>query len=156
VIIARAYAGHPSGTRATFDAMDLGEARQFVRDHRDAVLMTRRRDASPQLSPVTVAVDDDGMLVVSTRETAVKTKNVRRDPQVSLCVLSEGFYGQWVQVDGRAEIVSLPDAMERLVDYYRRIRGEHPDWDDYRAAMERDRRLVLRIAIERAGPDVSG
>ena len=136
--------------------MDVEEAREFVRANHNAVLATRRRDGSPQMSPVTCGVDSEGRVVVSTRETAVKTKNARRDPRVSLCVLSDGFYGAWVQLDGTAEIVALPAAMELLVDYYRSLRGEHPDWDDYRAAMERERRVVLRITIERAGPDVSG
>ena len=136
--------------------MDIEEARQFVRQQHNAILATRRADGSPQLSPVTCSVDDDGDVVISTRETAIKTKNVRRDARVSLCVIADGFYGNWVQIDGHAEIVSLPEAMERLVDYYRSLRGEHPDWDDYRAAMERDQRVVLRIPIERAGPDVSG
>jgi len=136
--------------------MDLDEAREFVRANHDAVLVTRRRDGSPQLSPVTANVDAAGHVVVSTRETAMKTKNVRRDPRVSLCVVTHGFYGRWIQVDGAAEIVSLPDAMEGLVDYYRTTAGEHPDWDDYRAAMVRDRRCLLRITVERAGPDVSG
>ena len=110
----------------------------------------------PQLSPVACAVDAEGMVVISTRETAVKTKNLRRDPAASLCVLSDGFFGPWIQIDGTAEIISLPDAMERLVDYYRSVSGEHPDWDEYRAAMARDQRLVLRIRIDRAGPDVAG
>jgi PPOX class probable F420-dependent enzyme len=94
--------------------------------------------------------------VVSSRETAMKTANLRRDPQASLCVFSDGFYGEWIQVDGTVEVVSLPEAMDPLVDYYRRIAGEHDDWDDYRAAMERERRVVLRLRIERAGPDRSG
>ena len=136
--------------------MDIDQARQFVREHHNAVLSTRRRDGSPQMSPVTVGLDDAGRIVISSRETAIKVKNLRRDPATSLCVLSDAFYGQWVQIDGTAEIVQLPEAMELLVDYYRSLRGEHPDWDDYRAAMERDRRVVLRVTIERAGPDVSG
>jgi PPOX class probable F420-dependent enzyme len=136
--------------------MDVEEARQFVREQHNAILATRRRDGRPQLSPVTCSVDADGYVVISTRETAIKVKNVRRDPRVSLCVIADGFYGKWVQIDGHAEIVSLPGAMQGLVDYYRSLRGEHPDWDDYRAAMERDQRLLLRVAIERAGPDVSG
>jgi PPOX class probable F420-dependent enzyme len=136
--------------------MDVPGALDFVRAHSHAVLATRRRDGAPQLSPIGVAVDDGGVLVISSRETAVKVKNLRRDPAASVCVLSEGFYGDWVQLDGTASVLSLPDAMEPLVDYYRRLSGEHPDWDDYRAAMTRDRRCVIRITVERAGPNVSG
>lgn len=102
------------------------------------------------------AVDNDGRVLISTRETAVKTRNLRRDPRASLCVISDGFFGDWVQADGTVEIVSLPGAMDLLVGYYRLVAGEHPDWDDYRAAMERDRRVILRMTITRAGPDVSG
>jgi PPOX class probable F420-dependent enzyme len=136
--------------------MDLEEARQFLRSNHHAVLATFRRDGRPQLSPVTVALDAVEFAVVSSRETAVKTKNLRRDPRASLCVMKDGFYGEWVQVEGTAMVVSLPDAMEPLIEYYRAVAGEHPDWDDYRAAMEREHRVVLRIAIERAGPNVSG
>jgi PPOX class probable F420-dependent enzyme len=136
--------------------VDADDARDFVRTHHHAVMVTRRSDGGLQLSPVTVGVDDEGRVVVSTRETAMKTKNLRRDPRVSLCVLSEQFFGEWVQIDGEATIVPLPEAMEPLVDYYRSISGEHPDWDDYRAAMERDRRVLVRIAITRAGPDRGG
>jgi PPOX class probable F420-dependent enzyme len=136
--------------------VDVDEAREFVRDNHNAVLATRRRDGSPQLSPVTIGVDDAGRVVVSTRETAMKVRNLRRDPAASLCVLSDGFYGKWLQIEGTAEIVSLPEAMEHLVAYYRSLRGEHPDWDDYRAAMERERRVMVRITIDHAGPDVRG
>jgi len=110
----------------------------------------------PQLSPVACAVDDESRVLISTRETAVKAKNLRRRPHASLCVFTDAFFGEWVQVEGDAEVISLPDAMDLLVDYYRRVSGEHPDWDDYRAAMVRDRRVIVRITITRAGPDVSG
>lgn len=136
--------------------MQPDEARQFIATNHRAVLATQRRDGRPQMSPVTCAVDADGRVVVSTRETAIKTKNLRRDPRAALCVFSDGFFGRWVQVEGSAEIISLPEAMEPLIDYYRRVSGEHPDWDDYRAAMIRERRVVARITIERAGPDISG
>jgi PPOX class probable F420-dependent enzyme len=105
---------------------------------------------------VLCAIDDKGRVLISTREPAVKTRNLRRDPRASLCVINDGFFGEWVQVEGEAEIIHLPDAMELLVDYYRQIAGEHSDWDDYRAAMERERRVILRISLTRAGPDVSG
>lgn len=136
--------------------MDLDEARAFVRDNHRAVLATRRRDGAPQLSCILAAVDEDGKVVVSTRETAMKTHNLRREPACSVIVFTDDFFGPQVQIDGRAEIVSLPEAMELLVDYYRHVAGEHDDWDDYRAAMERERRVLVRITPERAGPDRSG
>ena len=136
--------------------MDIGQAADFLRAHHRAVLATSRSDGMPQLSPVTCTVDDEGRVLVSTRETAVKTKNLRHRPRASLCVLTDTFFGEWVQVEGDAELISLPDAMDLLVEYYRRVSGEHPDWDDYRAAMIRDRRVIVRITITRAGPDVSG
>ena len=119
-------------------------------------MLTYRSDRSPQMSPVACNVDADGRIVVSTRETAMKTAHLRRDPHVALCVLSDGFFGEWVQVEGTAEIVHLPEAMEGLVDYYRRVAGEHPDWDDYRAAMERERRVLVRVTVTRSGPNRSG
>jgi PPOX class probable F420-dependent enzyme len=136
--------------------MDIGRAADFLRAHHRAVLATSRSDGMPQLSPVTCGVDDEGRVLVSTRETAVKTKNLRHRPRASLCVFTDTFFGEWVQVEGNAEVISLPGAMDLLVDYYRRVSGEHPDWDDYRAAMIRDRRVIVRITITRAGPDVSG
>jgi PPOX class probable F420-dependent enzyme len=136
--------------------MELDEAREYVRTHHRAVLSTLKADGTPQMSPVTVGVQDGGRLVVSSRETAYKVRNLRRDPRVWLCVFPDEFFGRWVQVAGRAEIVSLPDAMPGLEDYYREISGEHPDWDDYRAAMVRERRVLVRIELEQAGPDRSG
>ena len=136
--------------------MDIERAIAFMRDQHRAILATRRSDGSPQLSPIVAAVDDDGRILISTRETAVKARNLARDPRASLCVISDGFYGQWIQVDGTAEIIHLPDALELLVDYYRTVSGEHPDWTEYRSAMQRDQRLIVRVSIQRAGPDVSG
>jgi PPOX class probable F420-dependent enzyme len=136
--------------------MDLDAARDHVRRHSRAVLATTRRDGTPQLSPVGATVDAAGRVVVSSRETAYKVKNLRRDPRAWLCVFPDDFYGPWVQVEGAVEIVSLPDAMEPLVDYYRRIAGEHPDWDDYRSAMQREQRCLIRVALTRAGPDRAG
>ena len=136
--------------------MDHATAQQFLTTHHRAVLSTRRRDGRPQLSPVSVGIDDAGRAIVSSRETAYKTRNLRRDPRASLCVFDDGFFGPWVQIDGTAEVVALPDAMELLIDYYRRLAGEHPDWADYRRAMERERRVLLCISIESAGPDLKG
>jgi PPOX class probable F420-dependent enzyme len=136
--------------------VDLGLATTFLASHPRAVLATFRADGHPQLSPIVATVDEAGRVLISTRETAVKAKNLARDPRASLCVLSDGFFGEWIQVEGTAEIVHLPDAMPILEYYYRRISGEHPDWEDYRDAMRRERRLIVRISIERAGPDVTG
>lgn len=136
--------------------MDLEHAREFLRVHHRAVLSTTRSDGRPQLSPVTAGVGDDGRVLISTRETAVKTKNLARDPHASLCVLTDRFFGEWIQAEGTAEIVRLPAAMDLLVDYYRRVSGEHSDWDDYREAMRRDLRVIVAITLTRAGPDRSG
>jgi PPOX class probable F420-dependent enzyme len=136
--------------------MSAAHAQQFLRDHHRAILATLRADGRPQLSPVLCAVDDQGRVLISTRETAVKTRNLRRDPFASLCAFSDGFFGEWVQAEGTAEVISLPDAMDLLIDYYRMISGEHPDWGDYRAAMVRDRRVIVRVTVSRTGPSTSG
>jgi PPOX class probable F420-dependent enzyme len=136
--------------------MDLDTARAVVAEQHHAVLATLRADGAPQMSPVVVAVDADGYLVISSRETAYKVRNLRRDPRAYVCVLPDSFFGRWIQIEGLATIIDLPEAMEPLIDYYRRLSGEHPDWDDYRAAMEREKRVLIRIEPNRAGPDHSG
>jgi PPOX class probable F420-dependent enzyme len=136
--------------------LNPADALAFVRQHHRAVLATRRGDGAPQLSPVVATVDGDDRVVVSTRETAVKVRHLRREPRLWLCVLPDSFFGDWIWLEGGVEIVPLPDAMPGLIDYYRSIAGEHEDWDDYRAAMEREHRVLLRVTIDRAGPDVSG
>ena len=135
--------------------MEIDEARAYLWQYHRPILSTFRTDGRPQMSPVSVGVDGQGRAVVSTRETAYQIRNVRRDPRVSICALSEDFW-KWIQVDGTGSVVSLPEAMEPLVEYYRDISGEHPDWDDYRRAMQEQRRVVLRVDIERAGPSRHG
>lgn len=127
----------------------------MARQHR-AVLATMRRDGTPQMSPVVVGLDDQGRLTVSSRQRAIKTRNVRRDPRAWLCVLPDSFFGEWIQVEGTVTVLDLPAAMEPLVEYYRGISGEHPDWEEYRATMEKEERVLLVITPSRAGPDVSG
>lgn len=136
--------------------MDVQAAQDYIRANHHAVMATFRKDGRPALSPVLVALDTQGRVVISTRETAMKVRHLRRDPRISISVFPDGFYGEWVQAEGSAEIVSLPEAMDELVAYYRTVSGEHPDWDDYRAAMVRDRRVIVRFKIERAGPNVEG
>ncbi|MBA2273206.1 MAG: PPOX class F420-dependent oxidoreductase [Actinobacteria bacterium] len=136
--------------------MTSGEALQFVTDNHRAVLVTRRSGGGLQTSPVTVGADGEGYLVISSRETAYKVHNLRRDPRATLCVFPDAFFGRWTQIEGDAHVVSLPEAMDGLIDYYRRIRGQHPDWDEYKKVMQEERRLLIRISIDRVGPSRSG
>ena len=131
-------------------------ALDFLRTNPRGVLATYRRDGQAQLSPVLAGVDAQARVVISTREGAMKTLNLRRNPRASLCVLSERFFGEWHALEGDAEVLSLPDALEPLVDYYRRVSGEHPDWQGYRDAMQRERRVLLRITVDRSGPTTQG
>lgn len=135
--------------------MDLDRARDFVRTHHRAVMATRTSSGIVQ-SPVLVGVDDRGRLTVSSRETAYKTKQLRSDPWTQLCVLPDGFFGEWIYVEGEAEVVSLPEAMDPLVEYYRGISGEADDWEEYRTGMQRERRVIIQITPTRAGPDRQG
>jgi PPOX class probable F420-dependent enzyme len=141
---------------ATNTAVTRAELLDFVRPRHRAVLLTTRADGGPQASPVTCGVDDEGRIVVSTYPARAKARNVRRDPRASVIVLSDDFDGPWVQVDGSAEILDIPEAVEALVDYYRAIAGEHPDWDEYREAMVRQNKSLLRITPERWGPVATG
>ncbi|MFC4588764.1 PPOX class F420-dependent oxidoreductase [Sphaerisporangium corydalis] len=141
---------------ATADPVTREQLIDFIRDRHRALLLTTRRDGGPQASPVSCGVDEQGRIVVSTYPERAKTKNARRDPKVSIVILSDDFDGPWVQVDGACEVLDLPEAMEPLVDYYRAISGEHPDWDDYRAAMERQGKSLLRIIPVKWGPVATG
>ena len=131
-------------------------ALEFLRANPRGVLATYRRDGQAQMSPVIAGVDALSRIVISTREGAMKTHNLRRNSRAAFCALSEGFYGEWHTLEGSVDIVSLPEAMEPLVDYYRRVSGEHPDWQDYREAMARERRVLLRITVDRSGPTTQG
>ena len=141
---------------ATADRVDRDALLEFVRPRHRAVLLTRRRGGGVQLSPVTCGVDAEGRVVVSTYPGRAKATNARRDAAVSLCVLSDEWDGPWVQLDGTAEVLDLPAALEPLVDYYRAISGEHPDWEEYRAAMERQGKSLLRITVTGWGPVATG
>lgn len=134
--------------------MDAQDALEFVATNHRAVMVTIGRQGL-QTSPVTVGSDGERP-VISSRETAYKVKNLERDPHVVLCVFTDNFFGSWMQIEGRAEIVHLPEAMELLVDYYRRIRGEHPDWEEYRQVMEEEKRVLIRVAVEKVGPTKQG
>jgi PPOX class probable F420-dependent enzyme len=125
---------------------------EFIRPRHHGILVTTRRDGRPQLSPVTMGVDAEGRIVVSTYPERAKARNAARHAQASVCVLSDDFGGEWVQVDGRIEVVDQPAAVDALVDYYRSISGEHPNWDEYRQAMVDQGKVLLRLTIERWSP----
>jgi PPOX class probable F420-dependent enzyme len=141
---------------ATADRVDRAALIEFLRPRHRAVLVTRRRSGGVQLSPVACGVDAEGRIVVATYPQRAKVSNARRDSAVSLCVLSEDWDGPWVQVDGEAEVLDLPEALEPLVDYFRSISGEHPDWDEYRDAMQRQGKVLLRVDVTGWGPIATG
>jgi PPOX class probable F420-dependent enzyme len=129
---------------------------EFIRTNPRGVLATYRRDGQAQLSPVIAGVDAEDRVVISTREGAMKTRNLRRNPRAAFCAFGERFFGAWHSVEGNVEVVSLPEAMDLLVDYYRRVSGEHPDWQEYRDAMASERRVLLRMTVDRSGPTTQG
>ncbi|MFK5584067.1 MULTISPECIES: PPOX class F420-dependent oxidoreductase [unclassified Serinicoccus] len=143
-------------TVATTTTVDTEELLEFVRPRHDMVLITLRQDGLPQASPVTGGVDQDGRLVISTYPERAKTHNARRDARVSVLVLSDRFNDAWVQVDGTCEVLDGEDAVEPLVDYFRCISGEHPDWDEYRDAMRSQGKSLLRVTPTRWSPVATG
>lgn len=138
--------------------MTPDEAVEIVRRQHRAVMATTRSDGGVQMSPVLVGVDDDGTLLVSTRETAVKARNLARRAYASLCVIPDGFWPNepWVQVEGPVTVEHMPEALDGLVRYFRSVSGEQSDWDEYRRAMAEEQRVLVRLRVERAGPNVSG
>ncbi|MEC3980429.1 PPOX class F420-dependent oxidoreductase [Amycolatopsis sp. H20-H5] len=143
-------------TIATNEKIDRAGLVEFLRTRHRLILMTTKADGGPQLSPVTSGIDDEGRLVISTYPKRAKIANIRRDPKVSACVLSDEWNGQWVQVNGTAEVLDLPDSIEPLVDYFRSISGEHPDWDEYREAMRKQGKSLIRVTIDSWGPIAKG
>ncbi|MBW0255076.1 PPOX class F420-dependent oxidoreductase [Cellulomonas sp. PS-H5] len=141
---------------ATNTTVDLPELLDFVRTRHHLLLATSRRDGRPQISPVSGGVDDQGRIVISTYPGRAKTVNAERDPRVSVLVLSDDWNDAWVQVDGDAEVLHMPEAEDALVDYYRCIAGEHPDWDEYRAAMRVQGKSLIRVTPTRWGPVATG
>ena len=143
-------------TIATNTSVDLAALLDFVRPRHRALLITRRTDGTPQASPLTCGVDDAGRLVMSTYPERAKTTNARRDTAVSMVILSDEWNGPWVQIDGDAEVLDLPDSIEPLVEYYRNVAGEHPDWDAYREAMTQQGKSLIRVTPRRWGPVATG
>ena len=136
--------------------MEISEALDFVRQHHFGVLATQRRDGRPQLSNIAYSVFDGDVIAISMTDGRAKTRNAERDQRVSVVVLSDDWDGAWVQVDGDAEVLHMPEAEDALVDYYRCIAGEHPDWDEYRAAMRVQGKSLIRVTPTRWGPVATG
>jgi PPOX class probable F420-dependent enzyme len=143
-------------TYATADQVSLDELLVFIRPRHAMVLTTFRADGSLQSSPVTGGVDDQGRIVIASYPRRAKSVNIGRAPRASVTVLSDEFNGPYVQVDGDAERIDLPDAVEPLVDYFRSVAGEHSDWDEYRQAMVDQGKCLLRITPRRWGPVATG
>jgi PPOX class probable F420-dependent enzyme len=143
-------------TIATADHVSREEMLGFIRSRHRGILATTRANGSPQTSPVAFGVDGEGRAVVSTYPSRAKVTNLRARPAATLTVISDDWNDAWVQLDGTAEVLDLPDALEPLVEYFRSISGEHPDWDEYRAAMVQQGKCLLRLTIDRWGPIATG
>jgi PPOX class probable F420-dependent enzyme len=141
---------------ATNEKVDRDGLLEFLRTHHHAILMTTKSDGGPQLSPVTSGIDAEGRMVIATYPKRAKVVNLRREEKVSVCVLSDDFNGPWVQFHGRAEVLDLPESVEPLVEYFRSIAGEHSDWDEYREAMRKQGKSLIRITIDSWGPIATG
>ena len=136
--------------------MELAEAREFMRSNHRGVLAARKPGGGIHQSPILVTVDDHGRAIISSRETAYKVKYLRRDPWVQLCVFTEAFFGRWIFAEGSADVLSLPEAMDPLIDYYKRFPDDNPPWDEYRERMRQEKRVLIRITLDHAGPDRQG
>lgn len=142
---------------AEFKPVDISTAQHFLTRNHWGVLASRRKDGGLQMSPITVGLDDGGRAIISSRETAYKVNNLRRDPRAAVCTFTPNFHGGgWVQVNGGAEIVSLREALDTLVYLQRQVYGEHKSWREFRERMVRERRIVIRITIDSVGPKVRG
>jgi PPOX class probable F420-dependent enzyme len=142
---------------ADFTPMEVERAREFLTKHHWGILATRRKNGHLQMSPVTVGLDSEGRAIISSRETAYKVNNLRRDPRAALCAITTTFHGEgWVQINGTAEVISLPHALDTLIDLQRQVYGEHKNWPEFHERMVREKRVVIRIDIESVGPKVRG
>jgi PPOX class probable F420-dependent enzyme len=142
---------------AEFTPIEIDKAKEFLTQHHWGILATRRKNGNLQMSPVTVGLDDQGRAIISSRETAYKVNNLRRDPRAALCAITSSFHGEgWVQINGNAGVISLPQALDTLVYLQRQAYGEHKNWPEFHERMARERRVIIRIHIESVGPKVRG
>ncbi len=137
--------------------MEIADAQKFLRDNHHGVLVTRKKDSSLQMTLVSPVIDDEGKVIITSRESTYKVKNIKRNPQISLLVYGDQFNGSnYIQIDGRAEIIPLPQAMDIVLDWHRQIRGVPANWDEIREKTKTERRIAMRVTIERVGPQNKG
>ena len=142
---------------AEFTPIEIDKAKEFLTKHHWGILATRRKNGNLQMSPVTVGLDEQGRAIISSRETAYKVNNLRRDPRAALCAITSSFHGEgWVQINGKAEVISLPQALDTLDYLQRQAYGEHKNWPEFHERMARERRVIIQINIENVGPKVRG
>jgi PPOX class probable F420-dependent enzyme len=133
--------------------VDIPDAQRFLQQNHRACIAVRQKDGWPQMTFVSPGIDAEGRVIITSRSRTYKVKHLRRDPRVSLLVFGEQYSGsKFVQIHGRAEIIELPDAMDTLVYWYKQVRGEHKSWDDYKRQMADEKRVIIRVTIEKVGP----
>ena len=133
--------------------MDIATAQKFLRDNHRACIAVRQKDGWPQMTLVTPAIDVEGRIIITSRGTTYKIKHLRRDPRVSMLIFGEQYSGsKFVQIHGTAELIELPKAMDILIYWYKQVRGEHKNWDDYKKQMQDEKRTIIRVTIEKVGP----
>lgn len=133
--------------------MEIADAQKFLQENHRACIAVRQEDGWPQMTFVTPAIDSQGRIIVTSRRSTYKVKHLRRDPRVSMLIFGEQFSGsKFVQIHGTAEILEQPAAMDVLIDWYKRVRGEHKNWEEYKQRMADEKRVIIRVAIEKVGP----
>lgn len=133
--------------------MEIADAQEFLKQNHRGVLVARKKDGSLQMALVSPTIDADGKVIITSRDSTYKVKNIRRNPQISLLVFGEQFNGsKYIQIEGKAEIIEHPRAMDIVLDWHRQIRGEPADWEEVRKKTLAEGRIAMRVTIEKVGP----
>ncbi len=133
--------------------MEISEAREFLKNHHRGCLVTRKKNGSLQMTLVSPGLDVGGGAIITARDRTYKIKNIKRNPQISLLVFGDEFHGSnYIQIDGKAEIVPHPEAMDIVLNWYRQIHGEPKSWQEVREKILAEGRVAIRVTIEKVGP----
>ena len=133
--------------------MEIADAQKFLKDNHRACIAVRQKDGWPQMTFVTPGIDEQGRVIITSRGTTYKIKHIERDPRVSMLIFGEQYSGsKFVQIHGSAEIIHQPAAMDGLIHWYKQVRGEHQNWDEYKKRMQNEKRVIIRVNIEKVGP----